>query len=83
LETFLHCFVHSCPRQWKQWLDHAEFWYNTSWQFALGRSPFDVLYGYPPQQFAISVDADQPVTDLSSWLSDRELMTDVIRMHLN
>lgn len=49
LETFLRCFVHSYLRQWKQWLDQVEFWYNTSWHSALGRSPFEVLYGYPPR----------------------------------
>jgi transposase InsO family protein len=83
LETFLRCFVHTCPRQWHKWLDQAEFWYNTSWHSALNRSPFEVLYGYSPRQFGISVASDQPVTDLSSWLADRELMTDVIRLHLN
>lgn len=29
LETFLHCFVHTCPSKWHQWLHLAEFWYNT------------------------------------------------------
>jgi hypothetical protein len=83
LETFLRCFVHACPRQWRQWLDQAEFWYNMSWHTTLNRSPFEVLYGYSPRQFGVTVASDQPVTDLSSWLADRELMTDVIRLHLN
>jgi hypothetical protein len=30
LETFLRCYAHVAPRQWSSWLDHAEFWYNTS-----------------------------------------------------
>jgi hypothetical protein len=46
LETFLHCFVHAYLKQWKQWLNQAEFWYNTSWHSALNRSLFEVLYGY-------------------------------------
>ena len=29
VETFLRCFVPACPHQWRQWLDQAEFWYNT------------------------------------------------------
>lgn len=83
LETFLRCFVHACPKQWLQWLDQAELWYNTSWHSALNRSPFEVLYGYGPRQFGVIGGDEQPVSDLSSWLADRTLMTDVIRLHLN
>ena len=30
VETFLRCFAHACPRQWRQYLDQAELWYNTN-----------------------------------------------------
>ena len=83
LETFLRCFVHACPHQWRQWLDQAEFWYNTNWHSALGRSPFEVLYGYAPRQFGVSTHPDTPITDLATWLSDRALMSEVILQHLN
>jgi hypothetical protein len=45
VETFLRCFVHACPRKWKDWLTLAEFWYNMSLHSTLGRSPFEALYG--------------------------------------
>lgn len=54
LEGFLRCSVHSCPKQWAKWLPLAEFWYNTSYHSALGRSPFEVLYGHPPRHFGIT-----------------------------
>jgi hypothetical protein len=41
LKTFLRCFTHSCPSQWHRW-------YSTSFHSALGKSPFEVLYGCPP-----------------------------------
>lgn len=82
LETFLRCFVHACPKQWHQWLDLAEFWYNNSMHSALGRSPFEILYGYAPTQFGITPADEEPVSDISSWLQDRSLMTDVVRQHL-
>lgn len=82
LETFLRCFIHACLRQWHQWLDLAEFWYNTSLHLELGRSPFEVLYGYSPTQFGLQALDDQPATDIASWLHDRELMSSVIHQHL-
>lgn len=48
LETYLRCLVHPCPSKWSQWLSLAEYWYNTSFHSALGKTPFEVLYGYPP-----------------------------------
>lgn len=49
LETYLRCFVHSCPTQWAKWLSVAEYWYNTSEHSAVGRTPFQVVYGYTPR----------------------------------
>lgn len=49
LETDLRCFVHACPSQWHAWLSNSEFWYNSSLHSAIGRSPFEALYGYAPR----------------------------------
>ena len=83
LETYLRCFVHSCPTHWSKWLSVAEFWYNTSDHSSLGRTPFEVVYGYAPRHFGISPEANIPVADLAEWLKERELMTRVIRLHLS
>jgi hypothetical protein len=55
LETFLHCLVSSCPKKWKDYLPLAEFWYNTTVHSALGRSPFEVLYGHPHRMLRITL----------------------------
>lgn len=82
LEGFLRCTVHSCPKQWAKWLPLAEFWYNTSYHLALGRSPFEVLYGHSPRHFGISNEVQTHVPDLDSWLTERKLLQQVIQHNL-
>lgn len=82
LETYLKCFVHACPSRWSQWLSLAEYWYNTCPHTALGRSPFEVLYGFPPRHFGLDPTDAVAVPDLQSWLEERSLMHDLIRQHL-
>ena len=82
LETFLRCTVHACPKQWCKWLPLAEFWYNTSCHSALGRSPFEALYGHPPRHFGISNMNATSVPELEKWLKERDLLSQIIKQHL-
>jgi len=82
LETYLRCFVHSCPRQWLKWLPLAEYWYNTSSHSALGKSPFEVLFGRSPRHFGITELAASPVPDVASMLAERTTMLASVRQHL-
>jgi hypothetical protein len=81
-ETYLRCFTQACPEHWSQWLSLAEFWYNSLYHSALGRSPFEVLYGYPPRHIGLDVSSPAPVPELSQWLEERELMHRLIQQHL-
>lgn len=82
LETFLRCYVHACPSKWSSWLHLAEYWYNCSFHSAIGRSPFEAMYGYLPAHFGITAADATGHQDLQSWLEERQLMTDLIRQHL-
>jgi hypothetical protein len=82
LETYLRCFVHACPNRWSSWLSLAEYWYNSSPHSALGRSPFEVLYGCQPRHLGLDVSKAAPVPELSQWLEEQALMQDVIQQHL-
>lgn len=81
VEGFLRCMVHSYPKKWAAWLPLAEYWYNTSFHSALGRTPFELLYGYPPRTLGISVE-DCGSADLETWLKERSTMVEVILQHL-
>jgi len=82
METYLRCFVHACPSKWNQWLSSAVFWYNSSFHSALGKSPFEALYGYAPRHFGLSATDVAPGGDLATWLREREVMNNLLRQHL-
>lgn len=83
LETYLRCFVHSCPKTWIKWLALAEFWYNSSFHSTLGKTPFQVVYGQDPWQLGIVPANATPVTELNEWLEERQLMQKNLRQHLH
>ena len=60
----------------------AEYWYNTSSHSALGRSPFEVLYGFPPRHLGVPSAAAAALPELSRWLEERELMHQLVQQHL-
>ncbi|WVZ58022.1 LOW QUALITY PROTEIN: hypothetical protein U9M48_008336 [Paspalum notatum var. saurae] len=70
VETFLRCFGHACPVRWSDWISQAEYWYNTNYHSALGKFPFEVLYGQSPRHFGISGLDDCVTTDLATWLKE-------------
>lgn len=83
LETYLRCLVQACPTKWSQWLSLAEYWYNMTYHSALGKTPFEVLYGYPLGHFGILPSDACAVTDLKQWLEERAAMTQLIQENLN
>ena len=55
----------------------------TSHHSALGRSPFEALYGYTPRHFGISALDSVDMPELSNWLRDRQVMADLIHQHFS
>jgi hypothetical protein len=51
-----------------KWLSLAEFWYNTSFNFVVGRSPFQALYGHSPGYPGIPSIPDSSVADIDQWI---------------
>jgi transposase InsO family protein len=82
LETYLRCFIHSCPKKWVLWLPLAEYWYNTCYHSALGTSPFEVLYGHAPSHFVLNTTDYCTIPVLQSFMQERQLMLQQVKLHL-
>jgi len=82
IECFLRCFISAHPQHWSKWLSLCEFWYNTNWHSALGKSPFEVLYGRQPRYFGISASDKIAPLDVQDWLAERQLILSSIKQHL-
>jgi hypothetical protein len=57
------------------------FWYNSSFHSAIGRSPFEALYGYAPRHFGIT-SCDGPSANLNAFLQDKLVMTKLLHQQL-
>ena len=53
------------------------------YKYSPARSPFEVLYSYPPKHFGISSESTFHSADLEQWLTERNLLNDCIQHHLH
>ena len=82
LENFLRCLVNACPRKWLEWLPLAEYWYNTAFHSALGKTPFEVLYGQTSRHLGIADTTTCQAAYLEEWLQERNLLGRLIHQQL-
>jgi hypothetical protein len=75
--------VSAYSKSWSSWLSLAEFWYNTIFHSTISRSPFEAMYGRPPRHLGLSVPQPAASPNLTQWLHDRKVVTDLIKQHLN
>lgn len=82
VECFLRCFIHAHPARWAKWLHLCEFWYNTNWHSALGKTPFEVVYGHQPRHFGIVPTDAIASPDLEQWLANWSVLLSSVQQHL-
>jgi hypothetical protein len=61
------------PCSWLQWLPWAEFFYNSSFQTAIGISPFQVVYGRPPPTLLQFQHGSASAVAVEAQLKDRNV----------
>ncbi|GMI95803.1 hypothetical protein HRI_003249600 [Hibiscus trionum] len=82
LETYLRCMSGERPREWKDWLHLAEWWYNTNFHSAIRTTPYQALYGQPPPIHLPYVAGESLVAAVDRDLQHREAAIQMLKFHL-
>ncbi|KAA0042358.1 putative retroelement pol polyprotein [Cucumis melo var. makuwa] len=82
VEVYLQCFCNEKPKEWIKWLPRAEYCYNTTFQRALGMTPFQVVYRCKPPSLLYYGDQATSNVTLDEQLKERNLILLSLREHL-
>jgi len=72
LEALVRCFVNDSPQLWVFYLPLADYWYNTTYQYAIKMTPFEALYGRTPPTVRSYMAGSTTVASLDDLLIDRK-----------
>jgi len=82
LEAYLRCFVGNQPNKWYKYLHLAELWHNTTYNSAIGTSPFHALYGRQPPTVVDFLSVPNAGTSIHETLSEHIVILHDLREHL-
>ncbi|KAL4010599.1 hypothetical protein IC575_030101 [Cucumis melo] len=82
VEIYLRCFCSEKPKEWVEWLSWTEYWYNTTFERALGMTPFQVVYGQQPPPLIYYGDVVTTNATLDEQLKERDLTLAALKDHL-
>ena len=82
LETYLRCFVSSRPKQWPEWLDWAEYWFNTTYNASSRMTPFWALYGRDPPLLVRGDTYPTKLEEVRELQENRDRLLDELKSNL-
>ncbi|CAN6474517.1 unnamed protein product [Victoria cruziana] len=82
LETYLRCYAGERPTTWAKHLSWAEWSYNTSLHSSIGRTPYEVLYGYAPPTIPHYEEGTAADVEIDSTLRDRDELLRSLHEHI-
>ncbi|KAA0032598.1 retrotransposon protein, putative, unclassified [Cucumis melo var. makuwa] len=83
VETYLKCFCNEKPKEWVKWLPWTEYWYNTTFQRAIGMSLFQVVYGRKPPALLSYGSMQSKNSTVEEMLQERDEILSALRDHLH
>ncbi|TYK00326.1 putative retroelement pol polyprotein [Cucumis melo var. makuwa] len=82
VETYLRCFCGERLNEWSQWINWAEYWYNTTYHSSIRITPFQAVYGRLPPPLIYYGDMETPNSTLDQQLKERDVALGALKQHL-
>ena len=60
------------PKQWLEWLNWAEYWFNTMFNASTKMTPFQVAYGRPPPVLFMGETYHSKVEEVQALMASRD-----------
>lgn len=83
LEQYLRAMVSYRPKHWLKWLPLAEWWYNSTYNSAIKRSPYEALYGIQPRQMNMNAVQRLRVQTVEEFQVNREVMNQLLQQAIH
>lgn len=78
----MRCFVSDEPKHWSRFLALTEFWYNSSFHYAIGMTPFEALYGRAPSSIKDYAPGTSKIGSLDETLAQRSGILKLLKANL-
>lgn len=83
LQCYLRCFASERPKEWASWLPLAEYWYNTSFHYAIQATPYEIVYGQSPSNHITYSALDSSLDLVDRSLHQREATINLLKQNLH
>lgn len=79
LEHYLRSMVSHRPHRWVHWLPLVEWWYNSTYNSSIKRTPFEAFYGILPRQLCLTSDTRSAIGTVEEFQIQREAMNHLLK----
>ncbi|GJR30316.1 retrotransposable element Tf2 [Tanacetum coccineum] len=70
------------PKEWVQWVSLAEYWYNTNYHSSAHITPFEIVYGQPPNLHLPYIAGTSAIKEVDRTMQAREQAIAMLQFHL-
>ncbi|XP_042972920.1 uncharacterized protein K02A2.6-like [Carya illinoinensis] len=79
VENYLRSYVRDRPKDWAQWIELAEWCYNSSMHASIKITPFEALYGYSPPKLSNYISGTARLKEVEITLRTREQLWHLLK----